>query len=611
MMFSRLTGRLRGFWIGQPLVLLLVAVVVPSACVLWFMNEAVRNQAEATQRSVADAYRGQLRLLRGRVQAHWESRAADVESRLTLNSQQDFQKLVAAGVADSMVLVGQDGRPLYPSLIIGLGGEAPIRSGDWMLEHAAQQLVRDQMQAGDRAGAIETIQRDFVNRQSSALDTQGRSMVADAQLLLFNLLPPTNPRRASVLARLTTLVNDYAGTKLPAAQRVFVMAELQAHGAKRETFPTFEAERLALTYLEADRPMAGRGGVLRPTSVRDVWQLTSPNGRAVGLYRTQTVKLANDAVLRDQTSPVVEFVSLAPGEATDDEAIAIGAALPGWVMTFIVRDPAAFAPQALVRRSSYLAIALLAIGAIALIVALIGGTARRQARLAALKTDLVSTVSHELKTPLASMRLLVDSLLEDAELDPTKTRDYLKLMSAENGRLTRLIDNFLTFSRLERKRHRFTFTRTSVDDVISGALEALPEERRGARAPLVDVEAALPMMVADRDALVTVLLNLLDNAYKYSPADAAVALRVFRERNDVVFAVADNGIGIPAREQRRIFGWFYRVDQRLARQAPGTGLGLSIVDAIARAHGGRVRVRSQPAHGSTFEVCVPCATAEA
>ena len=100
--------------------------------------------------------------------------------------------------------------------------------------------------------------------------------------------------------------------------------------------------------------------------------------------------------------------------------------------------------------------------------------------------------------------------------------------------------------------------------------------------------------------MVTVLLNLLDNAYKYTPADKQITVRVFRERGDgdhVVFAVEDNGIGIPVREQKRIFRRFYRVDQRLARETTGSGLGLSIVDAIVRAHGGKVRVESQPDAG--------------
>ncbi|HEY6343430.1 MAG TPA: ATP-binding protein [Bryobacteraceae bacterium] len=106
--------------------------------------------------------------------------------------------------------------------------------------------------------------------------------------------------------------------------------------------------------------------------------------------------------------------------------------------------------------------------------------------------------------------------------------------------------------------------------------------------------------------LVTALLNLLDNAYKYTPAEKRISLRAYRDGASVVFAVEDNGIGIAPREQKRIFRKFYQVDRRLARETGGCGLGLSIVDEIVRAHGGSVRLRSRPGQGSTFFVCLPC-----
>ena len=206
------------------------------------------------------------------------------------------------------------------------------------------------------------------------------------------------------------------------------------------------------------------------------------------------------------------------------------------------------------------------------------------------------------------MRLLVDALLDDQSLDPAKTRDYLQLMAVENARLSRLIDNFLTFSRLERNRHQFVFEAVSPSEVVQDTLIAMPPARRGDRGPSVEIAPDLPLIAADRDALVTALLNLLDNAYKYTPADERISVRAFREGDYVVFAVDDNGIGIAPREQKRIFRRFYRVDQRLARETSGSGLGLSIVDAIVRAHGGSVHVRSRPDHGSTFAVYMPVTT---
>jgi len=119
------------------------------------------------------------------------------------------------------------------------------------------------------------------------------------------------------------------------------------------------------------------------------------------------------------------------------------------------------------------------------------------------------------------------------------------------------------------------------------------------------------MLMADADALQTALTNLLENALKYTPAQKRIAVRASHDGGGAVsFAVEDNGIGIPGREQRRIFRRFYRVDQRLSRETSGVGLGLSIVDLIVRGHHGTVTVQSAPGAGSTFTIRVPCAGVE-
>ena len=281
--------------------------------------------------------------------------------------------------------------------------------------------------------------------------------------------------------------------------------------------------------------------------------------------------------------------------------------LPGWQLSFSLPDNAALDEIGRRRMASYLWAGYLVIAAMAFTGLLVGRSFRRHLRLAHLKTDLVAAVSHELKTPLASMRLLVDSLLEDEQLDPEKTRDYLQLIAGENLRLTRLIENFLTFSRIERNRQKFAFADTSPSDVVGAAVQAVRERFQPPVCQLnVEVGSGLPPLYADEDALVTVLLNLLDNAYKYTPGDKRISLHAFRQGDCVVFAVEDNGIGIPPAEHKRIFRRFYRVDQRLARETGGCGLGLSIVDFIVRAHGGSVRVESQSGAGSTFSVRLPC-----
>jgi signal transduction histidine kinase len=338
---------------------------------------------------------------------------------------------------------------------------------------------------------------------------------------------------------------------------------------------------------------------LRLTGIADVWTLTSPSGRTLALYN-------GDTVMRNM-SGLVEPHSLAvtpPGRPLppNSQWIDAGPRMPGWRIS---TDAATLGGTAQRQITAYLWIGFLAVATMAVLAVIAGQILRRQMRISHLKTDLVAAVSHELKTPLSSMKLLVESLLGGQEFEPQRTREYLRLVARENSRLSRLIDNFLTFSRMERNKGRFDFARVQPEDVAHAAMESV-----GDRFPVgLEIGPDLPPLYADEDALVTVLLNLLDNAYKYTGDNRRIGLRVLFQRGWVTFAVTDNGIGIAERDQKRIFRRFYQVDRRLARQAGGVGLGLSIVEFIVKAHGGLISVVSRPGTGSTFTVSLPPSSA--
>jgi signal transduction histidine kinase len=232
--------------------------------------------------------------------------------------------------------------------------------------------------------------------------------------------------------------------------------------------------------------------------------------------------------------------------------------------------------------------------------------------LARLKNDFIATVTHELKTPLASMRVLVDTLLEGNYRDQNQVAEYLHLVSRENERLTRLIDNFLSFSRMERNKRAFEFRPVEPADLIDSAAEVVRDrfEAQGCRFD-VQVEPELPPLSGDHDALVTVLLNLLDNAYKYSGDEKEISLRAYGRDGRVCLEVEDNGPGMPRRAARKVFDRFYQVDTSLSRETGGCGLGLSIVKFIVDAHGGTIEVDTAPGEGSTFTVRLPAAAAAA
>jgi signal transduction histidine kinase len=624
-------GRDRSAWLA--LLFVLLGVVVPSACVLWFMNEAARGQARAAKQSVTEAYRGQLRFIRDRIDAYWESRANALEQAAGAGSAADFARNVKAGAADSFIYLKRDGSIAYPQSTTEYTTEPAAERPDWRAAEAFDQrrnrlgaigawtaiaksendpsIAARAAQAEirwlvpEKEAAIRAIAEYFsAGRIASGTDLQGRLIAADEQLLALHLMQPRDSRRAIVIRRLSAMLNDYENTAMPAAQRLFLMDEVRAMSPNVE-FPTYNAEHLAAQFVEAGEVHPGGGG-LRATPVPELWKLAAKSGRVIALYRTETVVAALRTLLDSSGSKSVKFAAVPPGTGSTGEAIAAGAMLPGWQLSMSIVDTRMMEEAARTRIATYLWVGYLVIGAMVVTGLIAGQSFRKQVRLARLKTDLVGAVSHELKTPLASMRLLVDSLLEDPIFDSKKTREYLQLIAGENLRLSRLVENFLTFSRIERNRQRLEFQEIEPANVVDSVSGIVRERFQGSGCEFsVDVETGLPPIHADPDALLSALLNLLDNAYKYTRSDKRIRLRAYGQSGQVVFAVEDNGMGIAAREQKKIFRRFYQVDRRLARESGGCGLGLSIVDSIVRAHGGSVRVTSQLGSGSTFRLCLP------
>jgi two-component system phosphate regulon sensor histidine kinase PhoR len=222
-----------------------------------------------------------------------------------------------------------------------------------------------------------------------------------------------------------------------------------------------------------------------------------------------------------------------------------------------------------------------------------------------LRHDFLSTVSHELRTPLTSIRLLVDTLQEGQWKNPERTKEYAGIMQREITRLSHIVDSFLTYTRLERGKLRFEFAETDPALIAEHAVTIIGAKFRGHCAFTVDVPPDLPLINADADTLITAVLNLLDNAYKYSTEGRRISFRVFAQRGFVCFSIEDNGIGLSPRDCRRILDQYYRVDSHATRGIGGAGLGLSIVKNVAEAHNGEVTVRSELGKGSCFTIRIP------
>jgi two-component system phosphate regulon sensor histidine kinase PhoR len=230
---------------------------------------------------------------------------------------------------------------------------------------------------------------------------------------------------------------------------------------------------------------------------------------------------------------------------------------------------------------------------------------RREAHIAELRTQFVSSVSHELKTPLTSIRMFAELLqMRDAN-DAQQTR-FLDTIVSESERLTRLLNNVLDFSRIERGQKTYRLEPAPLADVVQAAVRTIqyPLAQQGFAIDLT-VGEGIPAVAVDRDAIQQAIINLLTNAMKYSGEHREIAVRVAAENGSAVIQVSDRGIGIPENEQSLIFEKFYRVPSPENREIPGTGLGLPLVAHIAEGHGGTVQVKSRPGEGSTFSILLP------
>jgi signal transduction histidine kinase len=230
----------------------------------------------------------------------------------------------------------------------------------------------------------------------------------------------------------------------------------------------------------------------------------------------------------------------------------------------------------------------------------------REMALARLKSDFVSNVSHELRTPLSLIRLFAETLEMGRVKSPEKYQEYFSIIRKESERLTALINNILDFARIEAGKREYDFRETNVAELVRRTLDSyryqIEQQGFTLRENILD---DLPALWVDREAIARSLLNLVNNAMKYSREEKFLAVEVYRDDGVVRLDVVDRGIGIPRSEQPKIFEKFYRISDPLVHESKGSGLGLSLVRHIAEAHGGCVTVESAPGKGSRFTISLP------
>ncbi|MDQ3622463.1 MAG: HAMP domain-containing histidine kinase [Verrucomicrobiota bacterium] len=456
----------------------------------------------------------------------------------------------------------------------------------------------------DREGGAAPASRAAEPQSQSAQQGELEKNVSEIRQRAENPVRNVAPQQNTLLSERLAVSNLWSET-----------TEFRALAADRpEGMVTrFVQDRLDLIFWlrPAQAPEWIFGCLVEATDLRDLWDAALPTAIGDSPQGPGSRNGGPDfvlALLDEKARPVVTLPRGATGREWKRPFVAseIGEALPHWEAALYLQRPQQLQESArsLRRTLSFVIAGLL--GAIACGGWLVVQDARRQLALAQKKTDFVSNVSHELKTPLTSIRMFAELMQDGRPETMAKLPQYLRIIMVEAERLTRLINNVLDFAKFERKQKRFDKKPLDLHTVIARTWEAheLHLREAGFTTRWDSAEPPFPV-IGDEDALAQILVNLLSNAEKYSGPRKEVALQSYREGNVAYVSVLDRGLGVPNGEERKIFEAFYRAHDSLSCGIQGSGLGLTLAQRLAREHGGEILYHAREGGGSRFTLRLP------
>ena len=653
--------------------LLAVAVILPTVCLLWFMSEAVKNERLAVRQKLLDVYTKRAQNFFVEVlDNHFDSK---IEHLNSLTSQEPYLIFNAFAIPPynqfaGMLIFDANNKLAYPILDtfttqdddqltepfqkeLADNFEEALKLYEKISEETTSEIIRHKAmlykarclsKLDRKQEAIELVRKVSLPVDPGEIDSSLAGVIMHARVFLVELCrqtddkavethiyrilghdedkvipfvpslpPPPAAPAETIIWQLDKLIDiagqaglsdkiqrkiESAKSRIEAYQNAILAAYLYPDAKVLNTWPdqtirkiSPEPEMYGMKFKLFDKTILGifpAGKILKILNacVSDMQDDTI----SVQVYNNLGQFVAGDNNLANEP-----FLKVSPGKYFPDFKVAVH-----------FKDNSVFENAAGKQAAIYTWTGVLVIVLVLATGGFAGQAVGKQIRINRLKNDFIATVSHELKTPLASMRVLADTLLEGNYKDQKQATEYLQLICKENKRLSGLIDNFLTFSRMGRNKHAFVMVKTSPAAIAHDAADAVKTKfSKGQCKFEVNIREDLPDVLADHDAMVTVLVNLLDNAYKYSENGRKIELRVFAENGSVCFCVCDKGIGMSRRSARKIFKRFYQADRSLSRGAEGCGLGLSIAKFIVDAHKGTISIDSKPGEGSTFIVKLP------
>ena len=648
------------------ILLLVGAVILPTICLLWFMTQVVKNERLAVRQRLINFYDDELSNTIEEANQELALKYEKIENTYKNLSQEEiFKKLYDTYNLD-IVYYDSSGKLIWPVLSSNIESPADLSvefNEAWEYEFvkkdynaalkiysektsdpnnyirfsAIEAKVRCLVQLGEPNEAITTLEEVLQSPEVQTCDSAALAIIAREASKLLELKAELSQESMNQyydqLINLLTTINK-AGSLVPLDTSVLLFNRLPkmnkpgvqwidikpyniiTYGNKALTFSEIYGTKKDVIKLKQFMPQRTPFGSEYFNSVPGlvlVARIDFGDDAMLYSYRLEKLYSGINEIIKDTDLNYRVY------DAYDDVVMDSNAvdSLPiltrqmdgyfsGWKIELLSDNDNLFLNTAQKQITIYIWAGVLVIGLILISGTIAGSTINKQMKMNKLKNDFIATITHELKTPLASMRVLADTLLEGNYVDQKQEKDYLELICKENKRLTGLIDNFLTFSRMERNKQVFEFEKVNPADIAKSAIEAIQTKYNQKNCHFsqnID-DDVLPISV-DKDAIVTVLVNLLDNACKYTNDSKEIELRIFQENENVCFSVKDNGIGMTKRQIRKIFDRFYQADITLSRRAEGTGLGLSIVKFILDAHNATIEVKSQPEKGSTFIVKIP------